>query len=1505
MSSESIYESNRKPRSPVRRGRVGRRRPGSLVRDERRRHTAGLPQIRLNTPDEWLGAAGPRTQSPWRHYPPTGGPSVRSSSAGKRRPLRGGWLRCARATSACGTPTGTSNSSSIEVECSSGTPAVLMPCVFMTRKDGTKATDSAEHGCRKDGGVQRPPQDLDGEDAQKGEGAEGHGKTVGTCPLVHAPHDADAPMACMHRMTRSRQRHCAHGAHDERLALAVLLRSPLPLSSSPCLLPQRTLLPLMTLFSTHRRPASIAVMQTVNIRSHVPILLDLQDPNYSQWRCLFDSVLGKFGLDTLVKSPTPTAQRTAEWRQIDCCLVNWLYTTINKNVFDIVYKLRTAFSVWTDIEGLFRDNEMQRAVYLEAEFRSLNQGDLTVNGYCSRLKQLADALRDVGQPVSEASQVLNLLRGLSKKYRHVKPAITSKHNTFMSARSYLLLEEVQLAHDDKVEAGQAFTATHGPPADQGSSNSASDGGTPKPKQKNKRRFKGYNNSHGSSSGNNGGGHGGGGGAPPRPPSAPWAAGYNPWTGLVQAWPMPFRPPSSGVLGPRPPFQAQQAMFAQQAPAAPPSGDNAWDTNALYAALNSAGVATHPPSSADWYLDTGASTHMSTNSGITSSPRPLPHSSFVTVGNGARLPHHALAASSPTSVELWHNRLGHPGSGPLPLQTDNGTEFDTIAMRHFLASQGTAFRLSCPYTSQQNGKAEQALNTATYLLNRRPCRATGALTPHHLLLGTPPRYDELRVFGCLCYPNISSTTAHKLSPRSVACVFLGYPGDHRGYRCYDIAARRVYTSRHVTFVETDFPFRHERSPRTNVAAPPPDDDVPAALPRHHAPASPAAAVLPASPLAPASSPMPPPPPTTTTPERPPVSLPQAEADSAPAASTPPPTTSRPPVPAPAAPPRHHMVTRARAGIVKPHPKYALSSTASAISPIPRSVRATLKDEHWRAAMQLEFDALQRNHTWSLVARPPGAQVISGKWVFKHKFNPDGTLERYKARWVVRGFHQRPGIDFGETFSPVVKPATIRTVLTLIASKGWPAQQLDVSNAFLHGDIKERVLCQQPTGFEDPHRSTDVCLLSRSLYGLRQAPRAWFTKFADYAVSLGFKQSRSDSSLFVYNHGGSMAYLLLYVDDMILSASSTTFLQQLITSLRSAFAVKDMGPVHHFLGVDVRRDAAGFKLSQSAYALDVLERAGMANCNSSPTPADTKAKVSSSDGKLMKDASWYRSMAGALQYLTLTRPDIAYAVQQVCLHMHAPRESHGAMLKRILRYIKGTTALGLHLHASSTPTITAYTNADWAGCPDTRRSTSGFAIFLGDSLVSWSSKRQTTVSRSSAEAEYRGVANAVAECTWLRQLLGELQCPITKATVAYCDNISSVYMSRNPVHHRRIKHIELDIHFVREKVAIGELRVLQIPSARQLRGGVGTCPLVHAPHDADAPMACMHRMTRSRQRHCAHGAHDERLALAVLLRSPIADILHMDPANSDLAAPPSARPTRCRPPSHAGTAGHPVR
>jgi hypothetical protein len=449
---------------------------------------------------------------------------------------------------------------------------------------------------------------------------------------------------------------------------------------------------------------------------------------------------------------------------------------------------------------------------------------------------------------------------------------------------------------------------------------------------------------------------------------------------------------------------------------------------------------------------------------------------------------------------------------------------------------------------------------------------------------------------------------------------------------------------------------------------------------------------------------------------------------------------------------------------------------------------------------------------LVPRPPGVNLVTGKWVFRHKFKSDGSLDRYKARWVLRGFTQRPGIDYDETFSPVVKPATVRAVLTLALSHSWPVHQLDVKNAFLHGTLNETVYCAQPTGFVDSNKPDFVCRLNKSLYGLKQAPRAWHNRFASHLTSLGFHEAKSDTSLFIYGHGSDMAFLLLYVDDIVLTASSTDLLQRIISALRQEFSMTDMGSLHHFLGVSVQRNKDSMFLSQRQYMLDILERAGMQDCKPCSTPVDTHAKLSA-DGVKVADPTHYRSIVGALQYLTSTRPDIAYAVQQVCLYMHDPREPHIGAMKRILRYLQGTLDLGLHLHRTTPADLIVYTDADWAGCPDTRKSTSGYAVFLGDNLISWSSKRQPTVSRSSAEAEYRVVANDVAEATWLRQLLQELQHPLRRASVVYCDNVSAIYLSTNPVQHQRTKHIEIDLHFVRERVALGEVRVLHVPTTSQ--------------------------------------------------------------------------------------------
>ncbi|GJV06269.1 ribonuclease H-like domain-containing protein [Tanacetum coccineum] len=478
----------------------------------------------------------------------------------------------------------------------------------------------------------------------------------------------------------------------------------------------------------------------------------------------------------------------------------------------------------------------------------------------------------------------------------------------------------------------------------------------------------------------------------------------------------------------------------------------------------------------------------------------------------------------------------------------------------------------------------------------------------------------------------------------------------------------------------------------------------------------------------------------------------------------------------------MVTRSQNGISQRTKKLSLHTTASSsITPIPKSHIHALQNPNWQNAMKDEFTALIKNGTWVLVSRPPNVNIVRSMWLFKYKFNADGSLSRYKARLVANGRSQQQGIDCDETFSPVVKPATIRVVLSLSVSRQCPIHQLDVKNAFLYGHLSETMYMHQPPGFTDPVHPDYVCHLQKSLYGLKQAPCAWFQRFTGFATRVGFQHSKSDSSLFIFHRGPDSAYLLLYVDDIILAASSTGLLQCIISSLHSEFSMTDLGPLNCFLGISATRTPTCIFLSQSKYATEILKRANMLKYIPSKTPVDTKKKLGP-DGLPVDDPTLYR-------------------------------KAYLAALKCVLRYVRGTTDLGLQSYRSSTSQLIFYTDVDWAGCPATRRSTSGYYVFLGDNLLSWSSKHQHTLSRSSAEAEYRGVANVIAETAWIRNLLRELQASLFTTTLVYCNNISVVYLSANLVQHQRTKHIEIDIHFVRDKVATGLVRVLHVPSRYQ--------------------------------------------------------------------------------------------
>ena len=362
-------------------------------------------------------------------------------------------------------------------------------------------------------------------------------------------------------------------------------------------------------------------------------------------------------------------------------------------------------------------------------------------------------------------------------------------------------------------------------------------------------------------------------------------------------------------------------------------------------------------------------------------------------------------------------------------------------------------------------------------------------------------------------------------------------------------------------------------------------------------------------------------------------------------------------------------------------------------------------------------------------------------------------------------------------------------------------------------------RQPPGYADPSRPNFVCKLDKALYGLKQAPRAWYAQLCHKLQSIGFIPSKADTSLFYYNRGKYRMFILVYVDDIIVASSSMEGTKALLKDLEKDFALKDLGELHYFLGIEVKKRENGLMMSQSRYAEQIIRRASMHLSKPVSTPLSSVDKLSSMDGDRLgpQDATNYRSVVGAMQYLTLTRPDISFAVNKVCQFLHAPTSVHWSAVKRILRYVHGTLTLGLSIRKSDSTLVSSFSDADWAGCVDDRRSTGGFAVFLGSNLISWSARKQATVSRSSTEAEYKALANATAEMMWVQKLLTELGIRHPPAARLWCDNIGATYLSANPVFHARTKHIEIDFHFVRERVAQKLLQIRCIASKDQLADG----------------------------------------------------------------------------------------
>ncbi|PKU79142.1 Retrovirus-related Pol polyprotein from transposon TNT 1-94 [Dendrobium catenatum] len=746
-----------------------------------------------------------------------------------------------------------------------------------------------------------------------------------------------------------------------------------------------------------------------------------------------------------------------------------------------------------------------------------------------------------------------------------------------------------------------------------------------------------------------------------------------------------------------------------------------------------------------------------------------------------------------------------------IRTDGGGEFVNNHFLSFTKNAGIRHQVSCPYTPEQNGTAERkhrhiitttrallhtaslpmsfwldAAITATHLINRMPSFTTDNITPLKRMFNISPSYEHLKVFGCQCFPLIPSGQRTKLMPTSTSCIFLGYSETSKGYKCLNPVTNKIIVSRNVTFNESVFPYAGTTSPPSQDSTQPPHQLLIPHSIRHYRPTGSHAI---------GSN-----------------SQAHAHTPSQPPDSSVPTEPIFPNIPSRDINTTHPMTTRSKTGSLKPVQRLNLLHQNQTTAD-PTSYSEASKIFEWRQAMAQEFFALQKQGTWTLVPPPVNSKILGSKWTYRTKYNSDGSVARYKARLVAQGNQQEYGINYQDTFSPVAKIPTIRILFTVALFHHWRIQQLDVDNAFLHGDINETIYIQQPKGFVDANNPLHVCRLHKAIYGLRQAPRLWYTTFTSHLRQLGFAHSQADPSLLIRHKEATHIYLLVYVDDILITGNNEQALSDLIIQLKDKFSMKQLGSANHFLGIKIDQSSDKYFLSQTSYAKSILKLAELQKCNSVANPSITKLTAIQQSEQPAFDDLRYRQLIGSLQYLTLTRPDIAHAVNNLSQHMHNPAPIHTLMLKKLLRYIQGSTDFGLPITRTSLR-LRTYSDADWASDPATRKSTSGFCTFLGDTLVSWTVKKQNTVSRSSTESEYRALASATADTIWLKRLLMEFGVPHPDPVDVFCDNMSTIALANNPVFHARTKHIEIDQRFIRDHILNKVIRLLPISTVDQI-------------------------------------------------------------------------------------------
>jgi hypothetical protein len=507
----------------------------------------------------------------------------------------------------------------------------------------------------------------------------------------------------------------------------------------------------------------------------------------------------------------------------------------------------------------------------------------------------------------------------------------------------------------------------------------------------------------------------------------------------------------------------------------------------------------------------------------------------------------------------------------------------------------------------------------------------------------------------------------------------------------------------------------------------------------------------------------------------------------------------------------------------HANHACCNFAVSVEPqsYDEALRSMERDK-WLQAIEAELESLRKNNTYTLGQLPSGRKAVKCKWIFKVKRKFDGSV-RYKARLVAKGFTQQHGVDYKETFAPVVKYKSLRMILAMANERSMVCHQMDVTTAFLNGDIDREIWLIPPEGQLKPQQEGMAWKLNKSLYGLKQAPRCWNQKIHQFLVGIGFKRNVSDYATYTRGEGFNQVILALYVDDMLILSESMNEVLRTKSALSTNFEMVDLGEVNQVLGMRVRRDLQNGWLSidQEHYAEEVLKRFGMEDCKPLDNPLAENQKLVEGQGAFTEEEKKsmasvpYRSAIGSLMYLMVsTRPDLVATLGILSRFMENLGRTHWEAVKRVLRYVQRTKSYGLLYKRSGNLEVVGFCDSNWGGCLDTRRSTSGYVFLMSGGAISWCSKRQKSTAQSSCEAEYVAAAQAAMEVASQRAFMEELGVRWETAVAIGCDSESAIKLVEDPVYHERSKHIDIKVHYIREQIQQGVVDLVYVPTAYQV-------------------------------------------------------------------------------------------